>query len=437
MGKKAIKWLYQELPKLISQGVLTSQTSDRLRKHYGEIKGSNKKIALFIICGAFGTLLIGLGIILLVGHNWENLPRFIRAMLSIALLVIGQAFALWVLVKRPKSHVLKESSATFLSLMVGASIALICQTYNIPGDAGTFTLTWMLLIIPLVYLLQASLPAMIYIIGITVWAGSYWHNPNLAILFWPLAALIIPHFIWSLRRELYTIRSTILSLVIAICVAIAASFGIERVWHNSWIIIYSSLYAIFYFLGCQSFKNLTKNWQKPLYLIGGIGIIILAFNFTFEYAWRTNYPAYYSRFGAELSTSGIVSSVIVAIMIIAPAILLFCDNLKRKNLIHSLFTALPVLSLFCYLLKGKLIVLPLLIFNAYLLILGISCIRVGNRNNSLSKINLGMLILAVLIMLRFFDSNIDFILKGLLFIAIGSGFLATNIMLIRRKGGAQ
>lgn len=436
MGKKAIKWLYQELPKLITQGILTNETADKLRQHYGKVKESNKKIALFITCGAFGTLLIGLGIILLVGHNWEELPRFIRAILSIALLVIGQAFVLWVLLKKPNSHVLKESSATFLTLMVGASIALICQTYNIPGDAGTFTLTWMLLTIPLVYLLQASLPAIIYIIGITVWAGSYWNNPHMAILFWPLASLVIPHFIWSLRREIYTIRSTILSLVMAICIAAALSLSIERIWPNSWIILYSSLYAIFYSIGCRSFKNLTKNWQKPLYLIGGLGILVLAFIFTSKLTWEFFHPVY-SRFGGELSTLGITLNAIVSIMVISPAILLFCDNLKRKNLIVSLFTALPILSLICYSLGGKVVLVPLLIFNAYLLILGISCVVIGNRNNSLGTINLGMLILAVLIMLRFFDSNIDFILKGLVFIALGSGFLVTNIMLIRRKGGAQ
>ena len=438
MSKKAIKWLYQELPKLITQGILNNQTADKLHQHYGEIKEKNKKIALFIICGVFGTLLIGLGIILLVGHNWDQIPRLIRAIISIALLVIGQIFVLWVLLKRPKSQVLKESSATFLSLMVGASIALICQTYNIPSDTATFTLTWMLLIIPLVYLLQASLPAIIYLIGITAWAGSYWNNPNMAILFWPLAALTLPHFIWTLRRESYTIRSTILSLVMAICIASSLNLNINRILPDFWIVVYSSLYAIFYFLGSQSFKKLTKHWQKPLYWIGGIGILSLAFTFTFKYRWNNDYPLhYYGNFVEKLSSLGITLNVIVTVAIIALAILLFYDNLKRKNLIPCLFTALPILSLISYLLREKLTIMPLLIFNAYLLILGIACIRIGNRNNSLLNVNLGMLILAILIMLRFFDSDIDFILKGLIFIAIGSGFLVTNTMLIRGKGGTK
>jgi len=59
----------------------------------------------------------------------------------------------------------------------------------------------------------------------------------------------------------------------------------------------------------------------------------------------------------------------------------------------------------------------------------------GYRNTQV--VNAGMLMLAILIIARFFDSDIDFIMKGLVFIAIGIGFLVTNILLARRMGGAK
>ncbi len=210
MNKIGIKWLYQELPELIARGILTQETADKIRQHYGEVKSVSKTTVTLIILGTIGAFLIGLGIILLLAHNWEQFSRFTRAILSFVPLVIGQGLALWVLWKRPQSSAFKEGSATFLSLMVGASIALICQTYNIPGDAGTFILTWMFLIIPLAYLMQASLPAAIYLIGITAWSGTHWNNPIKAVLFWPLAAIVIPHFIWALRQEIYDLRTTVL-----------------------------------------------------------------------------------------------------------------------------------------------------------------------------------------------------------------------------------
>ncbi|NQS99857.1 MAG: DUF2157 domain-containing protein [Candidatus Omnitrophica bacterium] len=436
MSKKAIKWLYQQLPGLVAQGILSEQAAAKLQQHYGEVKDTGKKMVALIMCGALGALLIGLGIILLLGHNWEQLSRPIRAVLSILPLVIGQAFALWVLRNRSESSGLKEATAIFLSLMVGASIALISQTYNIPGNTDTFILTWMLLIAPLIYLMQASLPAAIYLIGITCWSGSYWNNPKMAILFWPLAAVVIPHFIWALRRNIYTIRASILSLIMVGCVLFGASFSLGKAWPNFWTIIFPSIFAIFYYVGHKEFKQFTSNWQGPLRLVSTLGIVVIAFQFTFRYIWEHTYRVYPS-YGRELSGLSALPDHFISFLIVALALVIFYDNLKNKNLTGSLFTGFPLLALIGYFAREQTLVFPLLIFNAYLLYLSLSRIIIGIRNNSLAAINMGMLILGILIIARFFDSDINFLFKGLVFIVLGIGFLVTNVVLIRRKGGAQ
>lgn len=436
MNKMVIKWLYQELPELVASGVLTQEIADRIRQHYGEVKSVSKTAVTLIILGTIGALLIGLGIILLLAHNWEQFSRFTRAILSLAPLVIGQGLALWVLRKRPQSGAFKEGTATFLSLMVGASIALISQTYNIPGDTGTFILTWMFLIIPIAYLMQASLPAAIYLIGITAWSGTYWDNPAKAVLFWPLAAIAVPHFIWTLRQEIYTLRTTLLSLVMAICISFAVSFSLGKTWHGSWIIIFPSMYSIFYFLGWLKVDKITTNWQRPLRSIGAIGLFILALQFTFRYVWQyfDNYSYGINRSISDISA---IPDHSITLAMIATAMLLFYDNVKRKNWTISLFGAVPLLAMVAYLIRRQSTVAPLLIFNAYLFILSLSRIIAGIRNNNLAVINTGMLMLAILIIARFFDSDISFVIKGLVFIIIGIGFLVTNAMLARRIGGAK
>jgi uncharacterized membrane protein len=435
MNRKSVQWLYEQFPELVTRGILTQESADKLRQYYGEVKRADKRWFTLILCAVLGALLIGLGIILLLAHNWEQLSRLTRAILSFAPLVIGQGLALWVLWKRPQSSAFKEGTATFLSLMVGASIALISQTYNIPGDTSTFILTWMLLIAPVVYLMQASLPAAIYLIGITAWAGSYWDNPVKAVLFWPLAALIIPHFIWALRQEFYTIRTTILSLITSICVSIGTGFSLGKTLPGSWIIIFPSLYAIFYSIGRLKFGGLTTNWQRPLRIIGAVGLFVLAFQFTFRYVWQYLGRDYYG-ISREISDISALPDHIITLAIIAIAILFFYDNVKRKDLTNSLFGALPLLAIVTYSFKGTAVILPLLIFNIYLLVLSISRIMLGIRNNSLPMVNTGMLMLAVLIIARFFDSDINFIIKGLVFIIIGIGFLTTNVLLLRKRGGA-
>jgi hypothetical protein len=349
---------------------------------------------------------------------------------------MGQGLGLWVLWKKPQSSAFKEGTATFLTLMVGASIALISQTYNIPADTGIFTLTWMLLIIPLVYLMQASLPAAIYLIGITAWSVTYWNNPTKTILFWPLAAMIIPHFIWSLRQEIYALRAALLSLIIIICVSFVASFSLGRSWPGSWIIVFSSVNAIFYFIGTWKFGKITTNWQRPFFLLGAVGLFLLALQSSFRYVWQY-IEDYHSIYYSKMFEISAMPDHIITLTIIATAILLFYDNVKRKNLKISLFGAVPVFAIIAYLLNFQCIVLPVLIFNAYLFILSIFHIILGIRNNNLLDINTGIFMLGILIIARFFDTNIGFIIKGLAFIVVGIGFLIANILFIRQRGGVK
>ncbi len=435
MNKRAVQWLYQELPNLVNKGVLPQETANKLREHYGELRTADKKWFVIILCSVMGALLIGLGIILLFGHNWEELSRPVRAVLSLLPLALGQALALWVLLKRPASDALKESTATFLSLMVGAAIALISQTYNIPGDAADFILSWMLLIVPLVYLMKATIPAVIYTAGISSWACYFWSSPLQAVLFWPLLAVIIPHFIWSLRQEKYTIRAAILALAMAIGICFGAASSLGKTWSGSWIIIHSSIITLLYLLGTWEFENISTNWQRPFRVLGGIGIFIMIFMLTFRFPWESIGGKYY-HVENEASFWTALPDYFITFSLIAAAILMFLQYVKRKDLMGSLFGALPMLALIGYALSSASLAFPMLMFNIFLLAVSVVRIRTGIQSNNLGLINTGMFMLAALILARFFDSQVNFVIKGLVFIFIGIGFLATNVVILRRKGGA-
>ncbi|MGH7453602.1 MAG: DUF2157 domain-containing protein, partial [bacterium] len=206
-NSKHIQWLYRELPALVNDGVITGEIAEKLRAYYGDIKeGSKSRIAL-IIFGVLGALLVGSGIILLLAHNWDELSRATRTVLSFAPLLIGQALVGWTLLKKRESIAWREGATTFLMLAIGASISLIGQTYHISGDLGKFLLTWMLLSIPLVYLLSATAPAMLYLWGITAWAGVRQYEAGHALFFWPLAALVVPYFLQAVKENRYGIRA--------------------------------------------------------------------------------------------------------------------------------------------------------------------------------------------------------------------------------------
>jgi len=69
-----------------------------------------------------------------------------------------------------------------------------------------------------------------------------------------------------------------------------------------------------------------------------------------------------------------------------------------------------------------------------LFILGVGTLWRGVREQRLGVINGGMLMLSTLIAMRFFDGDYSFVIRGLVFMGVGTGFLMTNVVLIRRKG---
>ena len=433
-----IKWLYNELPNLINRGIFTEETAKKLREYYGEVKSASKTTTMLIILSTVGALLIGLGIILLFAHNWENFSRLTRTILSLLPLVVGQYLCLWVLRNRPESGAFKEGAGTFLSLMVGASISLIGQTYNIPADASAFVLTWMFLIIPITYFMQASIPAAIYLIGITIWSSMQWNDPGRAFMFWPLLVIVLPHFIWTLGKEIYAVRTALLSLVISICITIAAGQSLGKLVPGSWIIIYSSIYSIFYSLGHFKTEDITTSWQPIFRFIGAVGSFVLALMATYSFVWQNHtYSEYSSMFKSKIPLPVVFGETIVSICLITLALLLFYDQVKRKNSLVALFAVTPLLAIIGYIANEGSAILPIIIFNIFIFVLSISRIREGIRRPSLPVVNIGMLMLAVLIIARFFDSDINFILKGLVFICVGIGFLAVNLNLSRRLGGAN
>ena len=74
-----------------------------------------------------------------------------------------------------------------------------------------------------------------------------------------------------------------------------------------------------------------------------------------------------------------------------------------------------------------------LIFNAFMLFLGIMYIVMGCRNSKLRKLNGGMAILSLLLVTRFFDAGFGYLARGIVFIVLGTSFLTVNLVMVHRK----
>lgn len=102
-----------------------------------------------IIAGLF----IGLGICLIVASNWQILPATFKLVADFA--VFGAfLYGAYFCIQNKKQH-LKDLFLFLSFLMVGATIGLIAQIFNLSGGWSSFALSWTLLSLPYVLISES------------------------------------------------------------------------------------------------------------------------------------------------------------------------------------------------------------------------------------------------------------------------------------------
>ena len=137
----------KDIQELLSAELISDNQAENIRAYYRK-KESQSGNRLFTIFGILGAILIGLGIILIIAHNWDELSRLTKTIFAFIPLLLGQILCGYTLIKKQDNAAWREGSTVFLFLTVGASISLVSQIYNIPGNLSSFLLTWILVCIP-------------------------------------------------------------------------------------------------------------------------------------------------------------------------------------------------------------------------------------------------------------------------------------------------
>lgn len=142
----------KELEKLSKEGLITSQQVENIISFYQK-NNDNSKLwkRLFVIAG----LLIALGIILIIGANWAEIPNFIKITVDF-ILFLALIYADYYFITNNKKN-LSEVFLVISFFMVAGTIGLIAQTYNLDGGWLSFARFWMFLTIPFILLSKTFL----------------------------------------------------------------------------------------------------------------------------------------------------------------------------------------------------------------------------------------------------------------------------------------
>jgi predicted membrane protein DUF2157 len=439
--RSGIRWLLAELPELTARGVLSSDTAEALRQHYaGEVPTEPRRIG-FVLSAILGSLLIGAGIILLVAHNWDFLSRSIRCAIAFTPLVLSHGLGIFVLLRRKESAPWRESAAILNVAAIGTAIALVSQTYQIQGDFARFILVWMLLALPIVYLFKTSLGLSIYFVGATVWvlssrAGEFLYIRPDDLWVWALLLVGVPAFIAGLRQN----RNGYGTLLAVTALAVAAAFSLGQTddlgAQSFWRCSFAAFWTVVYLVGLAAFKDWRPTLPHPFVAAGWIGILSLTIFLSFQDAWRTrqwqNAVYLVPRHYPDALATGIQVAWVLAALVFG-AYALWKD--RKLNLAPAAFAPVAVVAWGIAKRTGNPLI-PSLLLNFFALGLGIFTLLRGIRAGRIFETNLGMLVIAILAIARFFDSDFEFAVRGIAFIAIGLGFLVTNLVVFKRRSRA-
>jgi uncharacterized membrane protein len=418
-----------QLNELRDAGIITPEIDQRIREYYETKQPDRTGNRMLLTFGIIGALLVGLGAILIIAHNWDKLSWPVKLFIAFLPLLASQGFCAYILFIRKRTDYLVEVSAALLCFAIGTCIALVSQVYNIDGSLASFLLTWTVLYIPVIYIMRSAVASLFSLILLTSYGVTEGYSTfdNYFNWYFILLACILPAYYNLIKKRAQSNFTVFHHWVIGISLTIM--LGTLARSTEEWLFAgYMNLFTCFYLIGNLPFFRNQKRRNSGYLVIGSLGIIILLLISSFEFLWKDVAQDAFRNNGL-LSQEFIISTV----LFIAAIILLVVLNRVQKDHTHRPLEYVFVVYFIMFFLSAGAPLIPQIADNVLLLAISILVILKGAKTDRLEILNYGLLILSAQIICRFFDTEMTFLLRGLLFIIVGAGFFFANYRMLNRR----
>lgn len=416
--------LKKDIQDLLNASVISEETAAKITDYY-EGRKSNSTSRLLAIFGVIGGLLVGMGVVLIVAHNWDDLSRPMKTFFAFLPLLVSQfvaGFSLW---QKEDSTAWREGSASVLFFAIAACISMVSQIYNLEGELGDFILIWMLLALPIVYIMRSSMVGIFCLMGITYlgvergyfnsykYQGFNWY--------WMLFAALIPYYIYlHLKRKesnFLTFYHWLIPLSLMMCLGILFDYDEE------WLLLsYMALLALFFTIGNTSWFKFRTLGQNGFKVIGSFGMVCILLGMTFRDVWMDILTQDF-----KMDSFGFLVFLIISMAVLVS--IFFNYSIERKvNWKELVYPAFLIIFL-----VGMYTPWAVVLVNVLVLAIAVVTIKEGNDKEHLGILNYGLIIVAALIACRFFDAKISFVIRGIIFVLVGIGFFMMNYWMLKKR----
>lgn len=425
------RWLLNQLTKWESEGLLTAEATARLRSHAEQQEregggGRGESRVAQVVMGALGALLVGAGVLALIAHNWDSIPRNARLGGSFVLLAAAQVLLAWVLrCGESAAQWKREAAGMFLVLAAGGCLALVAQIYNLGGDWPEFLFVWIWLAIPVLWATRAHSVAVFHLVCIAIWAldriestdplKNPWLYPVLlaaAIPYWP--GFQRP------RPPLPGVVRWFAALSALVGFGSLANYQVEKWDGAQWLVILT--FACVALLPLSRAGIDERTWRKPQVVLGALGLLVMALVMSGSWMSKTMRAAIHSA--VELPWFWVLAAVFAIFAAMA---------LLQKRWALAAISTLALTPLLTFLVTAERSGWFLSwFFTTHLFLIGLVMI-LAEFFGAKGAPRLGALLVATVIVARMGDSGLPLLTKAVVFIVVGLGFIVFNIAWSRWK----
>ena len=427
------------LDSLERQGMLPALANKKIQEFLDYSTKSSGKLFL-VFAALIGAMFVSAGVFAIISHNWDDFPKHVRGVLSF----VPAIAALYVYSRAVFNHAEStswiEASSLFLMLMIGASIALVSQTYQMDGDFDKFIIIWLVLTIPLFYLAHAS-GITIFYLGLSCWflypeinffGGSFIEQNDKIYFFWLFFLAYLPHFYFSLNKKAN--RQGIRAIYLGWLTAIVFAAGITLTINAGYLWWAVATLMGFYLLGKKYYAANLSSLGRPFQTITLAALFVFLTYLSDRFIYRMMYHLDGLRNMSSWEPEQFFyyfTGLILVIVLTVSAL-----NLKKKEMPlnrYVIFT--PFVVVFLYLiyclaeyLHFDMTWLAMLAINFYILGFGINAMIQGNKSKNILYMFYGLYMITNLLLMRYMDMDWAFWLKGLFFIGVGFMFFGIHYL---------
>jgi uncharacterized membrane protein len=420
--QKHTRWLLAEIDRWVAEGIVTQEQAGRLRSRYTPTEAGPPWG--LIVFAAAGAIVIGLGVILLFAYNWDAIPKFGKLALIFGAVIAAHAGAVRLLAGDGWKPKLGEAIAALGTMLYGAGIWLVAQVYHIDEHFPNGFLFWALGALAMAWAIRSTLNGLIAVVLFVFW-GSFelfeFHSPQLSAVLL-LAAGVLP-LAWKNRSALL-----LAATVLAIQFLIVASVGS---WGGAGNAIAASIALAVLLVGSGRILAARQvdfaGAAGVLLFLGFAAFVVCAFVLTFDDA-AEGLLELGSRPGPGTLTASLVMWSLVAGAVAAWAWLANAALLQKEIEINREEWLLPVMLIQCvtFAALGARDWALLVSWSFNLVLLGIAAMWMwrGCRESQLKSTVVGSVLLAAVVLARYFDLFDNFASRGFAFIILGGLFIA-------------